>query len=72
MRHCLESLRKGKVKVWVAMIHSSELVPCKYFESEEDVDKFRKRCLALVEDAVAMGAHGATLKEVLQHYERQP
>ncbi len=55
--------------MWVAMIHSSEIVPCKYFATEEAVGRFRRRCLELVEDAVALGAAGATLREAWEHHE---
>jgi len=69
MRACLDALRRSGVMVWVAMIHSSEIIPCKYFSSEQEVERFRERCLGLVEDAIEMGATGATLGEVWRDYE---
>jgi hypothetical protein len=64
MRTCLESLRNDGVTTWVAMIHSSEMIPCKYFPTEADVRGFVDRCFGLVEDAMALGAVGSTLSEV--------
>jgi hypothetical protein len=59
-----------KRPVWVAMIHSSEIGLNRYFPTEDDVARFRRRCLDLVEDAVALGAVGATLEEVWQQSEK--
>jgi hypothetical protein len=67
---CLKRLRADNVPVWVCMIHSSEIAPCTYFTTEEQLDAFRRRCLELVEDAIALGATGATLKEVCDNYAR--
>ena len=50
------------------MIHSSEIAPCKYFPTEEDVARFRQRCLDLVDDAHALGARSATLEEVRESW----
>lgn len=72
MRFCLEQLRRDEVPVWVAMIHSSEIGPNSYFPTEKDIAHFRRRCLGLVEDAMSLGAVGATLAEVRQHYETVP
>jgi hypothetical protein len=71
-RLCLEQLRRDRVSVWVAMIHSSEIGPNRYFPTEEEVAQFRRRCLELVEDAVALGAVPATLEEVWQFYQDVP
>jgi hypothetical protein len=68
LRVCAESLRDDRIPVWVAMIHSSEIMPCQPFPTEHAVAKFIKRCLGLVEIAVQMGATCATLDEVRQHY----
>jgi hypothetical protein len=68
LRVCLESLRHDQIPVWVAMIHSSEIVPCQPFPTEIAIKQFIKRCLQLVEIAVQMGATCATLDEVRQHY----
>lgn len=70
LRECLRCLRRDEVPVWVAMIHSSEIIPCKYFPTIREVAAFQERCLRLVEDAVAMGAECATLTEVWKHYEK--
>lgn len=71
MKTCLESLRDDGITTWVAMIHSSEIIPCKYFPTEADARRFRERCFGLVEDAIAMGAVGATLSEVGRELERR-
>jgi hypothetical protein len=63
MRYCLQDLKKNNVPVWVAMIHSSEIIPCRYFKSEIAVNRFWKRCFSLIEDAIEMGALPVTLSE---------
>lgn len=63
LRACLRSLSQDGIPVWVAMIHSSEIVPNHHLPSEEDVVRFRRRCITLVEDALKFGAEGATLRE---------
>lgn len=68
MRACLETLQRDNIPVWVAMIHSSEIVPCQKFPTQQLVDQFIQRCLQLVEDAVQMGATCSTLEEVRQDY----
>jgi hypothetical protein len=65
---CLESMRRDEIPVWVSMIHSSEIIPCRKFSTEAAVDRFVKRCLQLVEDAVELGATCATLGEVGLRY----
>jgi hypothetical protein len=67
-RACLEALRDDQVPVWVAMIHSSEIMPCQPFPTESAVKKFIERCLRLVDLAVQLGATCATLDEVRQYY----
>jgi hypothetical protein len=67
-RACLESLRNDQIPVWVAMIHSSEIIPCRPFPTENAIKQFIGRCLRLVEVAVQMGATCATLDEVRQYY----
>jgi hypothetical protein len=64
LRACLELLRRDRVPVWVAIIHSSEIIPCRPCPSEAAVKQFIQRCLYLVEDAVSLGATCATLDEV--------
>ncbi len=68
MQACLHQLKRDGVQVWVAMIHSSETGINRYFPTEELVAQFRQRCFDLVEDALDMGAIGATLEEVGQHF----
>lgn len=63
MQACLRQLREDDVPVWVAMIHSSEIGPNRYFPNEEAIAQFRRRCLELVDDALDLGAVGATLAE---------
>ena len=65
---CLKSLRRDQIPVWVSMIHSSEIIPCRQLPTEEATKQFIKRCLQLVEVAVSMGATCATLDEVRQYY----
>ncbi len=64
MRACLEALRRDRVPVWVAMIHSSEIIPCQPLPTEDAVARFVERCLQLVEDAVSLGATCSTFTEV--------
>jgi hypothetical protein len=64
MRACLEGLRRDRIPVWVAMIHSSEIMPCKPCPTEDAVERFIERCLQLVEDAVSLGATCSTFEEV--------
>jgi hypothetical protein len=64
MRACLETLRQDRVPVWVAMIHSSEIIPCRPCPTEAVVRQFIRRCLDLIDDAIALGATAATLVEV--------
>jgi hypothetical protein len=68
LRACLESLRQDRIPVWVSMIHSSEIVPCRPLPTEGDIKRFIARCLDLVEMAVSLGATCATLDEVRQYY----
>jgi hypothetical protein len=63
MRACLEQLRQDQVPVWVAMIHSSEIGLNSYFQTEDQVARFRSRCIELVEDALSLGAVAATLTD---------
>jgi hypothetical protein len=72
LRQCLKSLHDASVGVWVSMIHSSEIVPCKYFKGEDEVRDFQKRCVALVADALELGAQSVTLSEALNLYEKEP
>ncbi len=67
LQACLGQLRRDAVPVWVAMVHSSEIAVNRRLPTEEQVTHFRRRCFELVEDALAMGAVGATLEEVWQH-----
>jgi hypothetical protein len=69
MRKCLQLLRRDGVSVWVAMVHSSEIMPCKRLPSEPEVARFRQRCIALVRDALELGAVPATLREAWEHCE---
>jgi hypothetical protein len=64
LRQCLNQLQQAQVPIWVAMIHSSEIGINRYFPTEDRVAAFRQRCLELVQDAISMGAVGATLAEV--------
>lgn len=63
MLSCLRELKRLDVPVWVAMIHSSEIIPCRYFKTESAVKAFWRRCFDLVHDALEMGAAAMTLSE---------
>jgi hypothetical protein len=67
---CLRLLRDDNIPVWVAMIHSSEIIPSHKLPTEEAVKRFIQRCLQLVEDAVELGATCVTLTEAKLLYER--
>lgn len=69
LRACLSGLRQDGVPVWVAMIHSSEIVRCSPLPKQALVDQFIERCLKLVDHAVELGAQCATLEEVRAIYE---
>ena len=49
--------------VWVFMIHSSEITPCRVIKTEDDVKAFKQRCLRIIEITQEMGSKPATLKE---------
>ncbi len=68
-RACLDQLRRDRIPVWVAMVHSSEIAPNRLLPTEDAVARFRQRCLELIEDALALGAASATLEEVWRHYD---
>jgi hypothetical protein len=59
----MKSLRNSGIPVWVFMIHSSEIAPCKPLPTEHDVRKFVDRCERVVGAAIELGAHPATLME---------
>jgi hypothetical protein len=69
LRACMETMRRDNVKVWVSMIHTSEIIPCSKLPTETEVKAFVQRCQQLIEDAVAMGATCATLLEVRTLYD---
>jgi hypothetical protein len=59
----MKSLRADRVPVWVFMIHSSEILPCKPLPTQADVEAFSQRCEGAVVAAVELGAKPATLTE---------
>jgi hypothetical protein len=63
MTAVMKSLKAASVPVWVFMIHSSEIAPCKPLPTEDDVRKFVDRCERIAQIAVELGAVGATLTE---------
>ena len=69
MRACLESLKREGAEYWVAMVHSSEIVPCSKLPTQDAVDAFWKRCADLVDDAFALGATPATLEDAWRQCE---
>jgi hypothetical protein len=63
MTAVMRSLKAAAVPVWVFMIHSSEIAPCKPLPTEDEVRKFVDRCERIAQIAVELGAVGATLTE---------
>lgn len=70
LQACLEGLARDAAPVWVAMIHSSEIVPCGQFATAAEVAAFKQRCFRLVEAAQELGARCATLAEARSAYVR--
>ncbi len=65
---CLRGLAADTIPVWVAMIHSSEIIPCVPLKTDEAVRAFKERCFRLVEEAQELGARCATLREAGEAY----
>lgn len=63
MRAVMESLKRAGVPVWVFMVHSSEIAPCKPLPSEADVKNFVRRCEEAIIAAIELRAEPATLSE---------
>lgn len=63
MRAVMLALRHQRCPIWVFIVHSSELIPCRHLPSEDHVARFTARCLEAVETARALGARPATLSE---------
>jgi hypothetical protein len=61
---CLRQLKREGITVWVAMIHSSEIVPCRHLPTAEAVEAFIRRCEKLTAEALKLGARACTLREV--------
>jgi sugar phosphate isomerase/epimerase len=59
----MKSLKRAGVPVWVFMIHSSEIAPCRPLPTEAEVKALVERCEAAVTAAAALGAEPATLIE---------
>jgi hypothetical protein len=66
MTAVMKSLKAAAVPVWVFMIHSSEISPCKPLPNEEDVRKFVDRCERVAQIAQELGAVGVTLSEAAE------
>lgn len=62
----MKSLRAASVPVWVFMIHSSEISPCRPLPSETAVQAFVNRCEQAIAAAIDLGAQPATLTEAAQ------
>lgn len=60
---CLRQLKHDRVPVWVSIIHSSEIVPSHHLPTPEAVAAFVRRCIGMVETAIALGARPCTLQE---------
>lgn len=63
MRAVMRALKSRHCSVWVFMIHSSEIIPCKLLPTEERVRGFTERCLSAISHAKELGAEPATLTE---------
>jgi len=61
-------LKEKKVPVWVIMIHSSELIPCKPLPTSRHVQDFINRCIGIFEYALEAGAEPATLHQAANWY----
>jgi hypothetical protein len=70
MRAVMESLKRDDIPVWVFMIHSSEIIPCRPLPTTLEVDRFIERCASGVRAAVELGAEPVTLSEALDWYAR--
>jgi hypothetical protein len=62
----MNSLMRRGCAVWVFMIHSSELIPCKLLPTQEAVSSMVDRCLEAINMAINLGAEPATLSEAAQ------
>jgi hypothetical protein len=62
----MKSLKAAGIPVWVFMIHSSEIAPCKPLPTEEAVKSFVERCEQAIAAAVDLGARGVTLSEAAE------
>ena len=63
MRATMQELRRAAVPIWVFMIHSSEIAPCKPLPTRPAVEAFMRRCIGAIEAAVELGAKPSTLSE---------
>jgi hypothetical protein len=69
MRAVMTQLRRQGCRIWVFMIHSSEIIPCWHHPSQEHVRSFLQRCLEAVRAAQELGALAATLNEAARFVE---
>lgn len=65
---CLRQLKSDAIPVWVSIIHSSELLPSHHLPTPEAVAAFVRRCVAMVEAAIDLGARPCTLQEAAAHF----
>jgi hypothetical protein len=63
MQYCMKKLLADRIPVWVAVIHSSEIISCVYFKTDEKIKSFWNRCEELIYDAIELGATPMTLAE---------
>lgn len=66
MKRVMHRLAADEAPVWVFMIHSSELAPCRPLPSEGAVARFVERCRAAVVQAASLGAAPATLSQAAE------
>ena len=71
MRAVMTSLIRRRCSVWVFMIHSSEIIPCKPLPSERHVAAMIERCEAGIRVATELGAKPATLTEAALLLQRE-
>jgi hypothetical protein len=70
MRAVMLSLKQRRCAVWVFMVHSSEIIPCRPLPTGKDVSQFLDRCLEGIHVAMELGAQPATLTEAARWVRR--
>jgi peptidoglycan/xylan/chitin deacetylase (PgdA/CDA1 family) len=63
MRSVMLEMKRRGCSVWVFIIHSSEIIPCRPLSQQKDVDAMISRCTEGIQTAIELGAVPATLTE---------